>query len=267
MLPEEKFTTSNGVITNAIYGVATMIIKLVADMEKKYKQIHVICAFDSPTCNTRRVEVYKDYKAQRAKAPQGLRHQFGLVRILIEAMNIESYDIENAEADDIIATIVAKNNEKYNQVVICSPDKDYSQLLVYPNVQQYDTKKKIFITADDIIDKYQIDPSRFIKYQALVGDKCDNVPGCNGIGPKTAVKLLNYNRTIEELVETPPDEIKKIVAKIDLSMYNISKTLVTLNTNLDFNIDKVYKCNIFNEKFKEFCETYEFTSILKKFKK
>jgi DNA polymerase-1 len=258
-LPVDKFKSSDGTILNAVYGVCTMIMKIAAD----FKDAHLVCCFDSATCNAERKKIDPQYKANRAKAPSELGPQFKLVRELIKSMELEMLDIENMEADDIIASLV-ETYYKTNEIIICSPDKDYSQLLQYSNVVQYDPKKKKYINADDIIDKYKVDPSRFTLYQALLGDKCDNVPGCPGIGPKIAAELVNLsNGTLNHLLTLNHKKIELV--KKNLDSVERSLALVTL-TKRDITID-FRETNIINELFRQFCEKCEFSSIVKKYYK
>lgn len=268
-LPPDRFKTSEGLATNAVYGVSTMITKIINTMKKEYKDIHIVCCFDSNTCNASRIAIDPEYKKNRPKAPQELGHQFNLVREMIKSMNLEIMDIPNMEADDIIASLVHKYNSKYTETIICSPDKDYSQLLHYDNVKQYNAKKEIFITGNDICTMYGIPPIHFTMYQALVGDKCDNIPGCPGIGPKNAVAIINhYMGNINKLIadESVPKNLQKKVdiVKQHIELYNKSLQLVTLINNTELTLNTIYVPNIYTEDFKTFCEKYEFTSYLTK---
>ena len=268
-LPPEKFKRSDGLATNAVYGVSTMITKIINKMKKEYKDIHIVCCFDSNTCNSTRLAIDPNYKKNRPKAPQEMGPQFSIVREMIKSMHLEVMDIPNMEADDIISSLVHKYNSKYTETIICSPDKDYSQLLHYDNVKQYNAKKELFITGNDICTSYGIPPVHFTMYQALVGDKCDNIPGCPGIGPKNAVSLITYymgdiNKLIED--ESPPKQLQKKIdiVKNNMESYNKSLQLVTLMNNDSLTLNSIYTPNIHTEDFHEFCEKYEFTSYLKK---
>lgn len=256
-LSPDRFKSSDGIVLNAVYGVCTMLLKLASD----FKDSQLVCCFDSSSCNAARKKIDPQYKANRAKAPPELGPQFKLVRALIESMQLTMVEVEYMEADDIIASIVEAYHIQH-KLIICSPDKDYSQLLDYPNTVQYDAKKKVYITAEDVVNKYGVQPKHFVLYQALIGDKCDNVPGCPQIGPKIATELVNLsNGDLDSILNS--GHKKAALVQKHVESVKKSLTLVTL-VKKEITLDLSSK-NIFNESFKAFCEKYEFHSLLKKY--
>ncbi|TNF32090.1 MAG: DNA polymerase I [Deltaproteobacteria bacterium] len=176
--------TSKGQPTNAVFGFATMFRKLFSGKTPAYGAV----VFDAPG-PTFRDHQYPDYKAQRPSMPGELRDQVALVMQVCEAHGFPILRVEGVEADDVIGTLARQGREAGHEVVIVSSDKDFGQL-VDGQVRMLDTMRDVTFDAELVRKKWGVRPEQMIDYLALVGDKVDNVPGCPGIGDKSAVELL-----------------------------------------------------------------------------
>ena len=177
-------SNSQGMATNAIYGFTNMLLKVMRD--QKPDRLAVIFDSKGPTF---RKEIYPEYKANRDEMPEDLRPQIPLTREATRAFNIACLELENYEADDIIATLARQAREAGGRVTIISSDKDLMQL-VGGGVEMYDAMKNRRIDRDGVEEKFGVGPDRVVDVQALAGDSVDNVPGAPGIGIKTAALLI-----------------------------------------------------------------------------
>ena len=176
---------SDGLPTGAVSGFCSMLFKLLEDSKSNQnlqKPSHFAVIFDSAR-KTFRNEIYSDYKANRSEAPDDLAPQFEYIRKSVLAFNLPSVDLKNYEADDLIATYVDQILKAGAKVTIVSSDKDLMQLYK-KDVRIFDPMKNKFISEEDILNKFGVDPSKVIDVQALAGDSSDNVPGVPGIGVK-----------------------------------------------------------------------------------
>ena len=236
-LPVDNFRRDDGLATNAVFGTAKIILGILAEFERKYNHIYPIACFDTAKSKLSRMNIDPNYKAQRPSAPNELKHQFEWVRELVQSMNIPQMETETHEADDVIASLCHQNKNKYSEVIIVSTDKDFNQCIIQENILIYNTAKKIFQTSKDIYEKYNVTPSNFQLYQALVGDKIDNVPGVKGIGPKVAPAIVHQaNGSLETLLTLAHDgTIVKNKSKLILdNIQNLQNSfdLVKLDTDL-----------------------------------
>ncbi|WP_440910047.1 DNA polymerase I [Candidatus Pelagibacter sp.] len=259
---------SDGLPTGAVSGFCSMLFKLLEDSKSDQnlqKPTHFAVIFDSAR-KTFRNEIYSDYKANRSEAPDDLAPQFEYIRKSVLAFNLPSVDLQNYEADDLIATYVDQILEKGAKVTIVSSDKDLMQLYK-KGVRIFDPMKNKFITEEDVIKKFGVDASKVIDVQSLAGDSSDNVPGVPGIGVKTAAELINKYGTLEKLLDSA-HEIKQnkrretLIENKDKAL--ISKKLVTLdnkspvNKNLtEFKLKEVDK-----DKLYKFLREMEFNRLL-----
>ncbi len=176
--------TREGVPTNAVYGFAVMLQKLV----REHSPSHLAVVMDSAT-PTFRKQVYEAYKANRPPADQDLVEQFPLVEEVVRGYAVPVLRVEGFEADDIIADLVRRFGGEVGKVVIVSGDKDLMQL-VSGKVEMLDAVKDRRIGPAEVREKLGVDPAQVADYLALRGDPGDNIPGVRGIGEKTAVRLL-----------------------------------------------------------------------------
>ena len=230
---------SDGLPTGAVSGFCSMLFKLLEDSKSDQnlqKPTHFAVIFDSAR-KTFRNEIYSDYKANRSEAPDDLAPQFEYIRKSVLAFNLPSVDLNNYEADDLIATYVDQILKVGAKVTIVSSDKDLMQLYK-KGVRIFDPMKNKFINQEDVIKKFGVDSSKVVDVQALAGDSSDNVPGVPGIGVKTAAELINRYETLEKLLKST-HEIKQNKRRETLSENKdkalISKKLVTLKHDAPVN--------------------------------
>ena len=232
---------SDGLPTGAVSGFCSMLFKLLEDVrsdDSKNKPTHFAVIFDSARKNFRN-EIYSDYKANRAEAPEDLAPQFEYIRKSVEAFNLPSVELLNYEADDLIATYAKKITDAGAKVTVISSDKDLMQL-VSSKIRLFDPMKSKVIGEKEVNEKFGVKPSQVIDVQSLAGDSSDNVPGVPGIGIKTASELINKYKTLENLLskasEIPQNKRREtLLSNKDKAL--ISKQLVTLKNDVTLKID------------------------------
>ncbi len=197
-----NLTNSKGEPTNAVFGYVQMLRSVLKDLNPT----HVAVAFD-PKDGTFRNRIYADYKAHRPPMPEDLAAQWPTVLELTDAFRLNRICIEDYEADDVIATLARQAEAKGWDVTIVSTDKDLMQL-VGERIWMRDTMKSIDYGSEQVKEKWGVGPDRIHDLLALTGDSSDNIPGIPGIGPKTAVELLNTYGDLEGVLSHAP-EIKQ----------------------------------------------------------
>lgn len=256
------FTTSTGFPTNAIYGYIQTLRKILSTHNPDYIGV----AFDvaGPTV---RHEVYVDYKAERPPVDDALAPQFDPVRVVTEAFNIPVLELEGYEADDVLATLVRKFASPELKVVIVTSDKDMYQL-VGDDVSVLDHGKDKEYGEKETVEKFGLKPALIRDMLALAGDSSDNIPGVPGVGPKTAVKLLNEYGSFDA-VFAHVDNVSGKKLKENLMEHKdsalLSRELATLHDNIKI------KCTLKTleyvepdfESLEEFLKEYEFTKLIK----
>ena len=259
---------SDGLPTGAVNGFCNMLFKLLEDSksdDNKEKPTHFVVIFDSARKNFRN-EIYSDYKGNRSDAPDDLIPQFDYIRKSVEAFNLPSVELLNYEADDLIATYSEQILSVGAKVTIISSDKDLMQLYK-KNIRIYDPMKNKYISDQDILDKFGVEPSKVIDVQALAGDSSDNVPGVPGIGVKTAAELINEYKTLENLLKKA-SEIKQnkrrqtLIENKDKAI--VSKKLVTLKKDVPIKNEIIeFKLkNVDKKKLYDFLREMEFNRLL-----
>ncbi len=259
---------SDGLPTGAVSGFCSMLFKLLEDSKSNQnlqKPTHFAVIFDSAR-KTFRNEIYSDYKANRAEAPDDLAPQFDYIRKSVLAFNLPSLELINYEADDLIATYVEMILKEGAKVTIVSSDKDLMQLY-RKNVRIYDPMKNKFISEEDIKNKFGVGASKVIDVQALAGDSSDNVPGVPGIGVKTAAELINKYGDLEKLLKsaheiTQNKRRETLIENKDKAL--ISKKLVTLKSDapVNKNLTDLELKSIDKDKLYKFLREMEFNRLL-----
>ncbi|MCX6827580.1 MAG: DNA polymerase I [candidate division Zixibacteria bacterium] len=256
---------SKGENTSATYGFLNSLLKIIKDENPDYMAV----VFDTKA-PTFRHQLYPDYKSTRAKMPEELIAQLPRIREAAEALNLPSVEREGYEADDIIGTLAKQAEQRGMTVWIVSGDKDFFQL-VSDRVNIYNPQKGNLppkkMNPDGVAAKFGVPPEKVIDVLALMGDSSDNVPGVPGIGPKTAVSLINEFETLDNVLKSI-DQIKakgvreKIAANIELA--ELSKRLVTLDTAvpIGFSLEAMERREICYEKAKKLFLELEFGSLL-----
>ena len=257
----------DGTPINAVFGFTNMLVKLIED----YREDKMIVVFDAARENFRN-EIFKDYKANRGETPEDLIPQFEIIRECVDAFNIPQIEIEGYEADDIIATYCELSQKEKIQSIIVSSDKDLMQL-VNENVTMLDPMKNKKIGIDQVVEKFGLPPEKVIQIQALTGDKVDNIPGAPGIGPKTALTLIEEFGDVQSLIKNAikiPQEKRRNVILDNKKEILISLELVKLkkDINLPIKIDDIqpYSSIDKNEKLSEFLSNQGFKSIAERLK-
>jgi DNA polymerase-1 len=227
------FTGPNGEPTGALYGIASILLKLWRDEKPEY----AAALFDRPEPTFRKKE-YAEYKAQRPPAPDDLIAQIIEAHHLFEAFGIKTFEKPGFEADDLIATLAEKfKGEPDTQVVILTGDRDTLQLIEDDHVVVRTFNKGVSDTTiyDEkaVVEKYGFPPARMVDYKALVGDPSDNIKGVAGVGPKTATELIQKFGSIEDIwkaVPTDPKLTVRLGGREDEAKF--SKKLVILDRNV-----------------------------------
>lgn len=263
-----NLTTKDGIHTNGVYGFLNMYKKALEIIDPTY----VVVAFDK-SGPTFRNKDYEAYKGTRDKTPPELSAQFGMLKDILNSMNVIHLDSKDYEADDILGTLSKKATEEGIQTYLLTGDRDYFQL-VSENANVLYTKKGIseleVYDMDLVKEKYDLDPKDLIEVKGLMGDKSDNIPGVPGVGEKTAIKLVKEYGTIENIYENI-DKISGKKLKENLGENHmqalLSKKLGTIfldvpleNEIEDFRVKEGNRQELY-EKFK----TLEFTSLMNQF--
>jgi DNA polymerase-1 len=196
-----NFSTSQGLPTNAIYGFATMFKKVLSGKTPEYGAV----VFDAPG-KTFRAEKYPEYKSHRPRMDTELKQQLPWIDKLVHAHHFPLLRVPGYEADDIIATLVEQANAANIEVHIISGDKDFAQL-ISEQVRMVDTLRDVVYTPELVRKKWGVPPQQFVDWQAMVGDKADNIPGVPGIGAKGAALLLERFSDLETILAST-EELK-----------------------------------------------------------
>jgi DNA polymerase-1 len=235
----ESIATSTGVPTNAIFGFASMLVKMLTDHGVK----PTVVVWDAGSSG--RTEVYSEYKAQRRSRPDLLRTQWPAFEPLVEAFGYRNVSVEGYEADDVIASIAERARAQEVEVTIVTGDRDVFQLIDPEGfVRVMATSRGITETKlydrQAVIDRYGIAPELIPDFYGLKGDSSDNIPGVPGIGDKTASELLQRFGSLEDVL-AHVDEVggakrrENLVAHADDA--RISKRLATIVRDIDFGFD------------------------------
>ncbi len=195
----ENMITSSGEQTNAVYGFATMLLRILRDQKPDY----IAVAFDLPTPTFRHI-AFDQYKAQRPAMPEQMRVQFRRIRQLVAALNIPVFELDGFEADDIIGALTVQATEQHVDSLIITGDMDTLQL-VNEHVRVQAAKKSVTETMiydiHNAEERFGVHPAQIPDWKGLAGDSSDNIPGVPGIGPKTATQLLQTYGTLENTLE------------------------------------------------------------------
>ena len=233
-------TNEHGIHTNAVYGFTMMLQKI---MEEE-NPTHILVAFDAGK-TTFRHTTFGEYKGGRQKTPPELSEQFPYIRKLIDAYGIKRYELEMYEADDIIGTLSRQADDKGQQVVIVSGDKDLTQLAT-DKTTVYITRKGITdiekYTPEHVLEKYGLTPLQIIDMKGLMGDASDNIPGVPGVGEKTAIKLLKEHGSVEELYKAL-DKVsgiklkEKLIANEEQAIMSKALATIEINAPIEVSLD------------------------------
>ena len=236
-LPVENFGTSTGQSTNAVYGFASMLVKMLREEEPT----HVAVAWDlsGPTF---RSEEYDGYKDGRSETPPEFPSQVPLTQDLMRLIGVTNLSATGYEADDVIATLAHQGGQAGMEVLVASGDRDAFQLItdsctvLYPGRSLSDLRR---MTPEAIEEKYGVPPERYRDLAALVGEKADNLPGVPGVGPKTAAKWITKFGSLEELIARADEVTGKVGQNFRDHLDDVlrNKRLNRLVTDVDLRVD------------------------------
>jgi DNA polymerase-1 len=221
-------TTADGRPTGAVRGVVSMLKKLL----REYQPTHMAVVFDAKG-KTFRDDLYPEYKATRPPMPDELRQQIEALHDLIRAMGLPIIVEEGVEADDVIGTLAEQARQQGYDVLISTGDKDMAQL-VDDKVTLIDTMTNRVMDPQGVVEKFGVAPDRIIDYLALVGDKSDNVPGVDKVGPKTAVKWLDNWGSLKGVMDNADSMKGKVGENLRSALDHLplSRDLVTIRLDV-----------------------------------
>lgn len=257
---------SKGENTSAIFGFAVTL----EDLIKKINPTHIGVAFD-PAGGTFRHEAYEQYKAQRPETPEDIRKAVPVIKQLLDAMNIPVLEVAGFEADDVIGTLAVQGEQAGYEVYMATPDKDYGQL-VSDHVFMYRPRHTggfELMGPKEVCEKYGLQrKEQVIDLLGLMGDASDNIPGCKGVGEKTAVALLQQFGSIDNMLANT-DQIKGALrTKVESQVEEIrfSRFLATIRTDVPIALDEslLVKKEPNYEKLTTLYQALEFNTLLRK---
>lgn len=257
---------SRGENTSAIFGFVVTL----DDLIRKLAPTHVGVAFD-PHGPTFRHEAYEAYKAQREETPEDIRRAVPEIKRILSAMRIPVLEVEGFEADDVIGTLSRQAEQAGYEVYMATPDKDYGQL-VTEHVWMYRPRHTggfEQLGPKEVCDKYGLThQSQVIDLLGLMGDASDNIPGCKGVGEKTATQLLHQFGSIDQMLLHTHELKGALRTKIETQEEAIrfSRFLATIRTDVPITLDEqlLAKCDPDTEALAALYEELEFSSLLKK---
>jgi len=260
----KNLSNSKGLPTNAIFGFAKMLLKLLDEKSPEYIGI----AFDlkGPTF---RHEICKGYKASRPTMPEDMAVQIPYIKDIVTKLNICILEKEGYEADDLIGTVSTLSKKQGFHVVIVSGDKDFRQL-VSDDIIIWDSMNDKITDYKKIRSEFEVEPEQIIDVMALSGDKIDDIPGIPGVGEKTGVKLIQQFRTMENLFKNT-HKVEKALLRQKLEQYKeqaiLSKKLVTIHNSVPINVtlDQLRLKPPEKEELRGVFRELEFKSLMDKF--
>lgn len=258
---------SKGLNTSAVMG----FVNTINDVINREKPAYIGVAFD-PSGPTFRHEMYPEYKAQREACPEDIKKSVPIIKQILHAMNIPVLEMAGYEADDVIGTLAKKAGEMGNiDTFMITPDKDYGQL-VEENVRMYRPRfggGYEIMGPKEVMEKYYISsPLQVIDLLGLMGDASDNIPGCPGVGEKTAIKLISDFGSIENLLQST-DQLKGAIKKKveeNTKQIEFSKFLATIKIDvpIELNLDELKYEEPNEEELEKIFTELEFKSLTNK---
>lgn len=256
---------SKGQNTSAVFG----FVNTLEEILRKENPTHIAVVFDSPLPSFRHIK-YEEYKAQREPTPEDIKASIPIIKEILQTYNIPILEIPGYEADDVIGTIAKKMATQKVNIYMMTPDKDYVQLVddhIFIYKPRYGNNDFDILDKEKVLEKYSLShPMQMIDMLALMGDTSDNIPGCPGIGPKTAQKLLKEFGSVENILNNT-DKLKGAIKnKIEENKDRIlfSKFLATIKTDvpIEVKIEDFKRKEIDEEALKRIFEELEFRSLL-----
>ena len=258
---------SKGFNTSAVLG----FVNTLEDVLKKEEPTHIGVAFD-PSGPTFRHEAFEQYKAQREETPEVIRLSVPIIKDIIRAYRIPILEVSGYEADDVIGTLATEAGKRGITTYMMTPDKDYGQLVgenVFMYRPKYGDKEFEVMGIEEVKAKFNIEsPLQVIDMLGLMGDSSDNIPGCPGVGEKTAQKLIAQFGSIENLL-SHSNELKgalKTKVETNKDMITFSKFLATIKTDvpIELNMDELKRESPDEEALRKIFEDMEFRTLMER---
>ncbi len=263
-LPEDM-KTSQGELTNAVYGFTSMLLNVLRDE----KPTHIAVTFDKG--RTFRHDVYPDYKAHRAKMPDEMRSQMERVRQVVETLGIPVFEQEGYEADDLLGTLTRQAGEQGVDTLIVTGDMDLLQLVDEHTrvlTSRWRFSDTVTYDLEGVKQRYRLPPAQLVDLKAMMGDKSDNIPGVRGVGEKTAVKLLQRYDSLEAIYEHM-DEIQarfrnKLEAGRDMAFLSRRLATIVRDAPVQLDLDACRLRAFDHERVMDLFHELEFHSLIKR---
>jgi len=261
-------TTKKGELVNAVYGFASVLLKIINDFKPDY----ILATFDLKAPTFRHKE-FEEYKATRVKAPDDLYQQIDRVKEVVTSFNIPIYEKEGFEADDLIGTIAAQSEESSENIenIIVTGDLDTLQL-VSLKTKVYTLRRgmsdAVLYDKKAVFERYGLEPEHLIDFKGLRGDQSDNIPGVKGIGEKTAIALIqkygsleNVYRSLREIKSATKEKLER-----DKAQAILSKRLVTIIKDVPVTLDlkKAVTHEFERKKIVDLFQELNFFSLIKR---
>ena len=258
---------SKGFNTSAVLG----FVNTLEDVLKKEAPTHIGVAFD-PSGPTFRHEAYEQYKAQREETPEVIRLSVPIIKDIIRAYRIPILEVPGYEADDVIGTLATEAGKKGITTYMMTPDKDYGQLVsenVFMYRPKYGDKEFEVMGVEEVKAKFNIEsPLQVIDMLGLMGDSSDNIPGCPGVGEKTAQKLIAQFGSIENLLSHSSELKGTLKTKVEANreMIRFSKFLATIKTDvpIKFDLEELKRVTPDEEALRKIFEEMEFRTLIER---
>lgn len=260
-----KLTNNDGVMTNGVYGFLTMY----NNAFDRYKPDYVLVAFDRASKTFRHKE-FEDYKGTRDKMPSELSYQFGILKDILDSLNVKYTDLDGFEADDIVGTYAKMAQKEGYESVLITGDRDYLQLVdekIVVNLTKKGVSETKEYTVEAIKEEFGLSPKQLIEVKGLEGDKSDNIPGVDGIGPKKAVGFIQKYGSIEGLYENIEEvsgkKTKQTLIDSEAIAY-MSKKIGTIVTSapVEFDLEELKVKDPDLESLREKYSKYNFNKFL-----
>jgi DNA polymerase-1 len=262
--------TSEGVVTNALHGFASMLLTLIKDQNP----MALAVAFDL-SGGTFRHEMTDDYKGGRAETPVEIEHQFALIRSLCEVLHIPVVGVPSFEADDVLATLATRGRDHKMPVVVVTGDRDSFQLVEDPYIRVLYNRRGVsdYSLYDEagIFERCGIDAQRYVLLAALRGDTSDNLPGVPGVGEKTAAKLFAQFKDMDELYQNLSGLTPKLKENLALyeerARHNVKLMTLVRDVPIDFTLEQMHMGGWNRQEVAAFFDRFEMNSMRQRYEK